>query len=526
MQQIDANREWVLQEYNTSVAKNKRNYLNNDVKASKEYTFPNQKEDGLRITNMFYQNPTLRVVSIVKRTKVGMDGLIVEILKGFCIHNDNDFIITPEQTLLITGMSNLEWEKNMKENIPNCFRDQVFHHGKLKSQTIAKILKDFKNGLIIIDEIDTGDGIKNVLFKTIEYLCDTNVLYEKNIRIVVVSATMKEQLEQLSRWDDEIHMMYKMTVPNNYISHAKLIEFGVLQQFYPVDSLDSADKWIKTDIIRHFGNDYRIHVIRTNKKNVEIIQIAAIKNNIRFINHTSDERISDENLKELFDNLKEHIIIGIKGFWRRANLIYNQWKIKMGAIMEYCSKEACPDIQVQGLPGRLTGYWPDKMLDPYYKKPLIRTCIDSINKYEKWFNSPIDEIIKGYRKQGNKTPFVRPETFKGVKENLGKEADNIDVIVYQCKTMTEAKKYFVDFVKTKPRQNGPRIKQPDKDGFYYSTIRSTKKIRSYDEIFAEKKWGVDAIDGNNPYRCHACYHNVNDKTTLVYVVIHYPKTTN
>jgi hypothetical protein len=39
--------------------------------------------------------------------------------------------------------------------------------------------------------------------------------------------------------------------------------------------------------------------------------------------------------------------------------------------MEYCGKGiSYPDIQVQGLPGRLTGYWENNMLDISYKKPF------------------------------------------------------------------------------------------------------------------------------------------------------------
>lgn len=421
MEKKDADREWVLQEYKAAIAKNKRNYLNGDVRTSAEYTYYNQIEDAFRITNMFYTNSELRIVSILKRTKVGMDGLIIELLKDFSTHSDNDFVVSPEKTAIMTGMSNVEWEINMKERIPSCFQGQVFHHGKLKSKDLGKILENFENGIIIIDEIDTGDGPRNQLYKTIKYFCDKKVLHEKNIRFVVVSATMKQELEQLNRWDDGIHEIYKMTIPPNYISHAKLIELGALQPFYQVNSSETADKWIINDIITHFGTDYRVNVIRTTNKNAEYIRTAAAKNKIKFLNHTSDERISNEDLTELFDNLNEHVIIAIKGFWRRANLIPNKWKIKLGAIMEYCGKGiSYPDIQVQGLPGRLTGYWENNMLDISYKKPLIRTCIEDINKYEEWFNSPL-EIIKGYKKQGNKKTFLAPETFKGVKEKTGKE---------------------------------------------------------------------------------------------------------
>jgi hypothetical protein len=523
MEKKDADREWVLQEYKAAIAKNKRNYLNGDVRSSAEYTYSNQIEDAFRITNMFYTNSELRIVSILKRTKVGMDGLMIELLKDFSTHPDNDFVVSPEKTVIITGMSNVEWEKNMKERIPSCFQDQVFHHGKLKSKNIAKLLENFENAVAIIDEIDTGDGAKNQLYKTIEYFCDKKVLHERNIRIVVVSATMKEELEQLNRWDDDIHEIYKMTIPPNYISHAKLIELGALQPFYQVNSFVTADKWIIDDIITHFGTDYRVNVIRTTNKNAEYIRTAAAKNKIKFLNHTSDERISNEDLTELFDNLNEHVIIAIKGFWRRANLIPNKWKIKLGAIMEYCGKGiSYPDIQVQGLPGRLTGYWENNMLDISYKKPLIRTCIEDINKYEEWFNSPL-EIIKGYKKQGNKKTFLAPETFKGVKENFDTEVNNIDVIVKECKTMKEATKYFLDHVKTKPNQNGPTIKTPDKDGFYTSNIRGVKKIRSYEEVLGHRGTGLSKSSDDSLFRCHACYHNVSDKTTLVFLVIHYPK---
>jgi hypothetical protein len=59
---------------------------------SSEYIFDNQKEDGRAICDKFYET-NVRVISIVKRTKVGMDGLIIEVAKNMATHPDNNFAL-------------------------------------------------------------------------------------------------------------------------------------------------------------------------------------------------------------------------------------------------------------------------------------------------------------------------------------------------------------------------------------------------------------------------------------------------
>ena len=150
---LDLNREIVLSDYRSATLKNKDSFGTGDVKVSSEYIFPNQKEDATIICNKFYET-SIRVISIVKRTKVGMDGLMIEIAKNMTTHSDNDFALHRNNIFFITAMSNKSWENDMKDKIPSCFKDNVYHHGKL--QTLVPRLKNITNAIIINDEIDSG----------------------------------------------------------------------------------------------------------------------------------------------------------------------------------------------------------------------------------------------------------------------------------------------------------------------------------------------------------------------------------
>ena len=131
-EKIAKRRDYVLSSYNAACKKNDYLFSNGDYRATKEYIFDNQKEDALKILNTFYKKKTIRVTSIQKKTKVGADGLMIEIAKLLTTHNDDEFVVDPDNVRIITGMSNVSWEQDMKEKTPECFKDKIFHHGKEK----------------------------------------------------------------------------------------------------------------------------------------------------------------------------------------------------------------------------------------------------------------------------------------------------------------------------------------------------------------------------------------------------------
>ena len=117
-----ANRSLVQGSYTAAESENYIRYSRGDRKATSEYIYDNQKEDAMNIVAEFYHNKR-RVVSITKKTKVGADGLMVELAKQMTTHPDDDFVINPTNVRILTGMSNAGWEKDMKEKAPYCFKD-------------------------------------------------------------------------------------------------------------------------------------------------------------------------------------------------------------------------------------------------------------------------------------------------------------------------------------------------------------------------------------------------------------------
>ena len=406
---LDLNREIVLNDYQSATKKNKELFITGDVKASSEYIFANQKEDAIIICNKFYETP-IRVISIVKRTKVGMDGLMIEIAKNMTTHPDNDFVLHRNNIFFITAMSNISWEDDMKDKIPSCFKDNVYHHGKL--QRLKTKLRNIKNAIIINDEIDSGDKEDQKLHLILKEsgILDMKYMEENNIRFVFVSATMINELRDLYKWGNK-HYTHYMTIPDIYIGHKEFLELGIIQEYYPINDDETAEKWVQEDILQNYGLDYRVHIVRTDEKNKDFIFNACIRNNIDFKNHTSDDRISYEELSDIFNNISKHLVIAVKGFYRRANLIPNEWKKKIGATHERYVKKYDTNVQVQGLPGRMSGYWKQELLNGHKTGPH-RTSIDAINEYEEFYKNPLGEMK--YSTSGSKKLLTDPKNIQNL----------------------------------------------------------------------------------------------------------------
>jgi hypothetical protein len=120
-------------------------------------------------------------------------------------------------------------------------------------------------------------------------------------------------------------------------------------------------------------------------KTVELVQNACIRQGVVFRNHTSTDRLSTDQINEFFkEPLKQHIVLGVKGFFRRANLIPNRWKLRIGATHEYYTPNVDYNVQIQGLTGRMTGYWRD-IIEKGYKTGPHRTSIKAVEAYEKTY---------------------------------------------------------------------------------------------------------------------------------------------
>lgn len=507
---LNSSRDRVFSSYQDAINANKEEFIIGNIKATSEYIYDNQKEDAIIICNKFYETP-IRAISIIKRTKVGMDGLMIEIAKNMTTHPDNNFALHRKNVFFITGMSNKSWETDLKYKMPSCFEENVYHHGKLKD--VKPKLKNIENALIIIDEIDNGDKKDQKLHKTLKDsgVLDIKYMEKNNVRFIFVSATMRNELKELSKWKDK-HNLYYMTIPDNYIGHKEFLDLGIIKEFYDINDNKSAEKWIQEDILQNYGIDYRVHIIRIEKDQEKFICTACKKYKIIFKNHTSDERISDEDLLKIFSNITNHIVIAVKGFYRRANLIPNEWKKKIGATHEKYVNKCDTNVQVQGLPGRMTGYWKQDILNGHKTGPY-RTSIKSIKEYEEFYKNPLG--VSTYSTNSSKELFLQP---KNININISEE--KIDSNKYRIYDNERVVKQVCDILEYEYRS----IKV-NEAGFKETSLNNKKKVVSLKEAIKKVPTAYGTNNKEITWRTHyPCYVDINDNKTLRYVVIIRPNT--
>jgi hypothetical protein len=525
---IDLNgayRDLVMTSYNAAEAENRVQFIKGNKKATSEYIYENQKIDALNIVNEFYIEKR-RVVSITKKTKVGADGLMIQVAKLMTTHPDDDFMVNPENVRILTGMSNVSWEKDMKDKAPGCQKEKIFHHGQLKHSDLTGL----SDALIIIDELDTGDKECQVLHTTLKDagVLDVQYMKEKNIRFIFISATMVKELYELYKWGD-LHCLYKMTIPHAYIGHAEFLEKEIIKEFYPLNTNENADRWVKEDIIDYYGTDNRVHIVRATLKTDTIIQNACIRNGIMCRNHTSSDKIEDDILSELFESpLTRHVVLIVKGFFRRANLIPNEWKMRIGATHELYTKQVDNNVQIQGLPGRMSGYWRDA-IEAGHKTGPYRTSIKAVEQYESTYEDPFGHNsyqTAGFKKTNGKikmsTPvLVTPKNIAGLVPTDGPSgADepndvkmNVPIVIPIANAeidrihglRTELKrKALLAILKDSLRANNNAVLASRLDGFAFGQINRPDTENS-------RKKGVDdpakAALENRPYSV-----NVKDKS--------------
>lgn len=520
----NASRKLVKSSYETAEAENSLNFLKGDDKATAEYIFPNQKEDAKNIVEEFYRN-NRRVVSIQKKTKVGADGLMIETATLLTTHEDPEFVVNYANVRILTGMSNAGWEKDMKDKAPSCFKDKIFHHGQLSKAD----LRMMRNSLLIIDEIDSGDKEGQVLHTILKEagVLDVRHMEEHNNRFIFISATMIKELYQLYQWGS-LHKLYKMTIPASYIGHNDFLQMGIIKEFYSLQSKESAEKWVQEDILDNYGPDYRVHIVRLNPKTVKIVEAACIRKGILFRNHTSTDKLTKEEQNEFFkEALPQHIVLGIKGFFRRANLIPNRWKLRIGATHELCVKNVDNNVQVQGLPGRISGYWRDD-IERGHKTGPHRTSIKAIKEYEITYLDPFGENsyqTAGFKK--NKNGKVTSEsTMLSAKNITGLHAVELPTV----EKVVDINKYRIYSDMTTAKDvctilyNKFHEVKMNTDGFAVTSHHGEAAVISLNDAvkLVPTSYGLEDKRGRRLYR--PCYVDKTDKNTIRFVVIIHPGT--
>ena len=386
MATMDFQRNRVAANLESEIADNLFNYQKGNPFASSEYIYPNQESDAENIVNLFRAGK--RVISVQKRTKIGADGLMISVCCKMASCEDG-LIVPIEDIHILTGMSNKLWENSMIDKSPSFLKSQIHHHGKLSKVKINQT----GGSLIIIDEIDVGDKKKQKLHKLLDSynLLDLQFLIDNNIYLVFISATILKEMVCVDKWGD-IHQNIILQVPDDYVSIKYMYDEGHVHEYYKLIGIKEAIQWIEEDIIEHFGDEYRVHLISCDVKSSQnIVNAALFFHNVEAIYHNNDERIDQDTLnKHFMEKRDKHIIIMVKKLYSRANLIPNAWKINIGSIMDRWTNKPDYNVLNQGIVRRMTGFW-KPLLVAGHKPGKYRTSIASVLEYEKVYENPYSD---------------------------------------------------------------------------------------------------------------------------------------
>lgn len=517
----------VKSDYESAERRNKKNNGSNA-----KYIYDNQRETANEIVGQFLTGKN--VVSVIKETKSGANGLMIELTKIMGTHPDHAVQVESDKMYIITGMSNKDWVNDFRKEVPEYLRDNIHHRPKINE---AGFRHNLENSLIIIDEADEANEMGNILPKM---LSDTGVLSRDNImnmkiKMVFISATHSEIIRTLSKWPTGITGTVNFKPAENYISNGYFLDKGLIRNRRNYKLKD-----IVIDNLNDYGNNYRIHCIRVpNSKSKEIEMLISLqqqRKDFELIQHNSTNNLNDVLNKHLKHKLfvkplEKHYIIYLYGALRRANLIENGWKMRTGFVCDNLAKKPDDSTVIQGLLGRFTGYWKNELNNDHKFGPIY-TYPDAIKRYRKWIDDPIGSGVYIEKKKDNimthpknvngiSHTYVDPNKIpNGLAEFYVKTYEDLNT-GSKCNEFLETK-YNLKLVKG---TKGAR--EPDKVGDNYTCgYNSSSSILSYKELTAQisgkgnngSKWSstfnngqLTKIQGNNAnsndciYRRWYCY---------------------
>lgn len=407
-------RTLVIQDFERAKNQNDLDYARGNIYATEKYIYPNQLTDAERVVKEFKEYDC-RIISLPKLVKVGLNGVMIMIATLMASDIDDTFRVDPDSVRVLTGMNNKLWEEELKNSCPQWLKDKICHHGQLKPKSN---LKDLKNGLILIDEIDSANQEGQVLHQVLgdAELLNINYLIENNIRLVVSSATMLKELYQMYRWGSH-HRCLQLTKPPTYIGHEEFLALGIIKEWYPIKDEASATRWIEEDILQNYKTDYRVSLIRVNPKSYGYLYTACVKKGVQLKNHTSAERLTKEDWKKLIEDKETgHVVVAVKRLMSRADFL--PWKKHVGAVMELFTKKVNNNVQVQGLVGRCNGHW-KKDIEDGHKTGPYRTSLLAIQQYIQNYHDPLgtgNYQSAGFTKREGKVhsqrTFISPENIR------------------------------------------------------------------------------------------------------------------
>jgi hypothetical protein len=332
--------------------------------------FDNQKEAGWEIFENF--NDGIMAVTLLALPQVGKTGVMLWISYLMTTAPDEDMLINPKNVYIISGMNDIDWQKQTKASFPTALNEHVYTRSDFNK---IKTLNSLENALIIIDECHIAAEERQQLSRSLERagLNNPEILREKKVHILQVSATPAHTLFNADRVWGENHAVVRLQPSPKYIGFQQLLDAERIMDTY---QMTPSELFAEIQAHVQLYTSPKYHIFRLAKNDKLHFDDMISRNSWISKVHNSQSR---EDTDLLFETPPlQHTFIVIKGFWRAGKRLNDQ---NIGIMYEGPSN--IPDVNViaQSLAGRACGN--DKQ-PPGNNSPLIYCHKKSIVDYVNW----------------------------------------------------------------------------------------------------------------------------------------------
>jgi hypothetical protein len=362
----------------TSFPSSTSNYLKKYVK----FIHSNQIAFGNSIRDLFLDR-TVHSVLALALTQSGKTGAMLATIHSFM--TTPSLAINLHNVFIITGHSSNEWVQQTRERFPVSMHHNIIHRNSLKH--FIHSLKSISNALIFIDETQIaalkGQTIE-LAFK--EAGISEIDLYMRDIKMVLVTATPNSCVKRFI----PARVGYKLAVMqpgSGYTSIFDLVDQHRVFQFKDLCGFDRKSGGINPavldnirDIIPLLTPSPKYHIIRTHHS---FLQDITIRNFISVFGDSVDYISNPTDFSFLSSPPLKHSFIFIKERLRCSTTIHKEF---LGVLYERFSKRGSHSAIIQGLAGRITGYYDSSF------SPVVFSNLYSIDLYKiSWLS-----IFKNY----------------------------------------------------------------------------------------------------------------------------------
>lgn len=518
-----------------------------EIKARKgtefEMVYPNQIEAAKHSIDELYEKDMV-AVTLIALPQVGKTGTFLEVAYRACTHPNDDYIIDTRNVFIITGMSDRDWQKQTENDMLEAFKRRVYHRGRLNTKDredgFYTSLSVAKNALIILDECHIGAEKDHQVSQMLRRLglLNIEVLRQRNVKILEVSATPGATLYDTEKWGAENHSIVILNPSDKYVGFRTFIDQGRLHPSFDLTTDDGIHKLVQ--FIKQFDRP-RWNIIRLPAKSR---QNGEFENKLRQVcarerwniqTHSANDRVGDID-HHMSTQPPQHVIILIKEFWRAGKRLNDTY---VGVIHEPLTKAKDTNVTAQGLVGRMCGN--DKQSGE--DGPHMFCDVDRIHEYLAWIDAKGDWTkirdyksrgltIKGGKKTSSKASFAHESNVEGVTAIVDSSDSDPDIIVHDAPfhTIPEVNAFLARTV-GKSFKKDFKIKKFRMFGGYEISTRllttygkdTADDIVPSDRLTLEKykkinaRTNISKTGTGQPYMVYPVYEN-NTSTTVQYYV--------